>query len=354
MKLMILVGVFLLQGLLMHTAQASCPEGTILAKKTFLDQDKRQARRLILEPGTVLKCTGEKGKRLVVQTPTGITGTIKKSSVHILSVNSFKLAYPVTAFKSDSNNKIKWFYPGEFYPFEEDEDGNYVLSIGEAIYSIASGKYIVNTYGFILPNGDLEKFNFVDYQVVEETSFPEWRKIKDSIIDFEQQWGCGKSISRKLTAAAQVKGSLSAGGGLLSWVTAKFGFEASAGGDIEITKEKKDEKLQHTLTYWDLISNNDQSALTIAVERYHSCQRGSDEPINYKFHFPGKEFEEVIIDTEWAKRYKFQDGGAVPIRLSGIDDFFKFNSSLTEHYNLSGEFSDAIRDFVIFSAVNIR
>ncbi len=339
---------------LASTAQAACPDGTLLAKESFLDQDKRQARRLILEPGTVLKCTGEKRNKWLVRTPTGITGAIKKNQVHVVSTDEFRLAYPVTPFRSESANRVKWFYPREYYPYAADGNDNHVLTIGDAIYDIDQNQYEVRTYGFVLPNDDLEKFNFIDAAIVQETRFPEWRKISASSLDFEQQWGCGKSISRELAAEATVSGSIAAGGGLLSWVSAKFGFDASASGEIRVTQEMKDETQQHTLTYWDLISEDNRSTLTIAVERYHSCQRRSNEPINYKFHFPGEEFEEIIIDPDWAERYQFQDGGAVPLRLSGLEDFFRFNGKLTEHYNLSGDFSDAIRDFVIFSAVNIR
>lgn len=354
MNLKLLVMVLFFLGVFAELAIADCPKGTLLAKRSFLDQDKKQARRLILEPGTVLKCNGVKGRRLEVQTPTGITGTISKKSVDIFSVDEFQLAYPITAFSSKSNNRNKWFYPGEFYPFKEDANGNYVLSIGVATYNLREKKYQASDYPFILPNEDLEKFNFIDQYIVRGINFPEWRKIETSGVSFEQQWGCGKSVSKRLAADARVEGSVSVEGGLLSWITAKFGFKTSADGEIEITQEKKDEKFLHTMTYWDLIDQNNQPLLTIAVERYHTCTRRSDEPINYKFHFPNNEFEEIILDQEWSRRYEFKDGGAVPIRLSGIDDFFKFSSKLSDHYNLSGEYADAIRDFTIFSAVNIR
>jgi len=333
---------------------ADCPEGTLLAIRTYLDQDKRQARRLILEPGSVLKCTGAKGKKLVVRTTTGITGSISKDGVHIVTAPSFNLAYPKTRFRAQSGRTTRWFYPGQFYPYREDPHSGYVLTIGEARYNVGKGEYEVETFDFVLDEKHLDKFNFVDHDTVQEAKFPEWRKIRSKAFDFTQQWGCGKSISQKLAADAKVEGSLSVGGGLLSWIKGKFGLSASASGDIEIQDEKKDENKLHTLTSWDLIGENQRSIMTLIVERYHACGRGSDEPINYKFHFPRDEFDEIIIDKAWAKTYEFPTGGAVPVRLSTVDDFFRFSSNLADHYNLTGDYAEAIRDFVIFSAVNIR
>ncbi len=333
---------------------AECPNGIILAKKSFLDQDQRRARRLILEPGTPLKCIKRSGQELFVTTPTGITGKIKYKSVHIFKSVPFKLAYPVTSFRSKSGKKKRWFYPGEYYPYKDNDDSDHILTIGHAVYSVEKKNYISTTSLFLIPEEDIDKFNYIDQEIVKETEFPEWNKIKEGRISFSQEWGCGKSISKVLTAGAKVEGSASTQGGFFSWISAKFGLSAEAGTNITITKNKKDEKTFHKVTYWDLVSNNNKSLLTIAVEKYYSCDRASDEPINYKFHFPNGEFEEIIIDEKWATKYKFKDGGAVPIRLSNIDDFYRFSTKLFDHYNIYCEISDQIRDFVIFISANIR
>lgn len=155
-----------------------------VARGDLIYDESGKNRRILIEPGTLLKFLGKMnvfplGVFCKVRTPTGIEGTIPEADVEVLATPAENIAFVKRSYLVRGVTLAQ----GSLCPFSKvDDQGEtaFELETGTAEYVVKQNKYIVRTKKIRIPPPVFERhFNVVTDAIVKSTSFPKWSRLAD-------------------------------------------------------------------------------------------------------------------------------------------------------------------------------
>lgn len=328
-----------------------------VAKGTVLWEEGGDRRRLIIEPGTILKYINkhesfEQGLLYEVQTPTGIKGAMRANDIEIFEKAPEGLAF----VKKDFTRRGVIFSAGDLHPYNrihEPDEVAFDVDKGVAKYVVSENDYKVKRIKIRLNREDfIDHMNVVTEKEIEQTSFPLWVQATHSGKKVLQTWGCGESskVIDFLSASAIAEGEVS--GSFWTWLRLKFSTNLKASSDHTWTIEKRDEEHQHKLTFWSLTDSRGDTLLRLVIDRIGKCPPSESNKINYVFSFPGNEIDSFEISHSWVKQNNFRyKGTVVPLTMVDIIDLEKLEDALLRSGYLKFDadlpYSEHVRDQIV-------
>lgn len=316
-----------------------CPKAAIadsfyVAKGSILYEEGGDRRRLIIEPGTLLRFVKkhdsfDHGMLYEVQTPTGVKGSMRAKDVEVFQKVPEGLAF----VKKDFTRQGVSFNTGDLHPYvrlDELDEVFFEVDKGIAKYIVSEGNYIVKRIKIRLRRVDfIDHMNVVTAKEIEQTSFPLWEQATQKGKKVSQTWGCGESskVIDFLSASADAKTEV--GWAFWTWLKVKISTNLKAGTDSTWTIEKKDEKHQHKLTFWSLTDPGGDILLRLVIDRINECPPAESNKKNYVFSFPGDEIDSFEISHSWVKQHGFKfPGTVVPLTMVDLSDLRKLEDGL--------------------------
>lgn len=299
------------------------------------------------------------GLMFQVQTPTGITGLMRKLDVEHLDSSTPLLAFT----KRDFTRKGIFIAAGGVHPLSVNElptETTYDLSIGSTRYNIRDKAYVVHSTDIELSVDEMSRtINIADYNRLRTTTFPLWKQINDGRNPAVQTWGCGKSSTVINFLKASAGAEVSAEASVWSWFKAKLSGSIETGSDQTWTITQADQENQHRMTFWNLMDPDNKTLLQIVIDRTRKCDAAESGKWDYVFSFPNQETEEITLTHKWAKENDFPDSPAVPLILSNLQDLHKLAKAMNRSGFLKFEGSESydsqVRDLIIkISAAVVR
>ena len=319
--------------------QAEAQTRIHVAKGSVVFEENGKNRRLLIEPGTLLTVLGREtsfthGSLYKVLTPTGIEGTMQEKDVVVFERVPDDIAFVKKKLRRGNIHLI----PGDMHPFVRTDDSDetvFEIDIGVAKYEVERGAYSIRYKKLkMAPREFDEYFNVITADKLSHTPFLRWRQVTKNGKKVSQSWGCGESSKVIDFLKAGVDTSVGAGGSFWGWFSAKFSAYLKGGRDQTWTIDKRDEKHQHKLSFWNLEDEAGKVLLKLVIDRIRECPPASSNKINYEFSFPGNEIDAFEINHNWVaewvekKKYNYV-GEVVPLTLATLEDYRKLEEIIT-------------------------
>jgi len=323
----------------LSTNEAVAQNLIYVAKGYVVYEENGENRRLLIEPGTLLKFLHKKsvfphGTLYRVRTPTGIVGVMRENDVLLFDHLPENVAFVKKMLIRPGIHLI----PGEIIPYKKVDDLDetfFEMDVGIAKYIVKDKDYAIRHRKMKLsPQKFVEYFNVITQSDVNKTSFPIWRQMTKGGKKVLQTWGCGESSKVIDFLSAGAESEVGAGGTFWGWFSAKFSAYLKGGRDQTWTIEKKDEKHQHKLSFWNLEKEDGSVLLRLVIDRIRECPPAESNNINYEFSFPGNEIDSFEISHNWVKEWVNQNmynykGEVVPLTLVSLEDYRNLKEILT-------------------------
>jgi hypothetical protein len=335
----------------------------LIGKDQYLYVPKSEARRLLLEPGTVLlRKTIDQSevykKRIRVYSPGGVEGEVKSRSVDSVNDMSGTLAY----VKKEITIKGAKYSIGTIFPvtiIDDEEELIYEVTYPRVIYNVKNNAFTTRSKTIEFTSKDFnDSFNFIDPTEAAGNKFPLWAK---DVRHESTEWGCGESKKVVSVIDASASASIEAEGGFFTFFQAKA--EASTGATTATTFEKvlEDDDYKHRITYWNLVAADkpDRKLLSVALEKISICDTSKGVNNSYVIKFDKKlNHDDIKLNSIWAEDKGFKRGGGSPVRIDTQTDLHKFEHALKDFKfsnTIDGyDVKRAVIDFAVWYTVNLN
>ena len=167
---------------LLSTNDAVAQDMIYVAKGCVVYEENGENRRLLIEPGTLLKFLDKKsvfhhGTFYRVRTPTGIEGVMRENDLLFFE----QLPEDVAFVKKKLIRSGIHLIPGEIIPYKKVDDLDetlFEMDVGIAKYIVKDKDYTIKHRKMKLsPQEFVEYFNVITQSYVNKISFPIWRQM---------------------------------------------------------------------------------------------------------------------------------------------------------------------------------
>ena len=335
-----------------------------VSKSIYLYKDaRRRVARLIVEPGTFLKCAGKKDNRIFsVYTPTGILCEVAERDVHIFKRPlPGEFVYIKSRFTGSSKHfSRKTFTISEFYPVLKKENGlnseyrSLDISVADARYDFKNNRYTLIEDPITIANGDMDKVNIVNQECFDRVTFDKWEQIQTENDNGKREnftlvWGRGKHLDllRDIPRNIDIDENKLNPDDLRNWMSTRG---TIYNNDINLIDDRTQ---KHRTTLWKLVDDQGDIKQIVAIDRTLKKSR-----YNYTFglHIENM-FEDIEISHDWVRRKSgsgIKKGDKYPVKLENMSDYSIFVSTINQELDSIDKYSPALRDLIMRNAAEIK